>query len=71
MDAALTYVSYFESVQLLTTFGIGAVIMAVITTRHLRKKQVMQFAHEQEERRFKLLEMDKRPKLDPPSSRND
>lgn len=62
MDAALTYVSHFESVQLLTTFGIGALLMAFVVTRYLRRKAMMNFAHENEERRFKLLESERRPK---------
>lgn len=71
MNAALTYVTFFESVQLLVVFGIGALLMALVITRHLRKKQTREYEHDAEERRYKILESEKRAQLNPPPSRDD
>lgn len=70
MDAALQYVSFFESVQLLTTFGVGALLMALLITRHLRKKQIREYEHDAEERRFKMIESERRAAIAPPPSNN-
>lgn len=70
-DPGLNYVSLYESVQLLSVFGAGAIIITGLTIRYLRKKQIRQYDHDAEERRFKLLEMERRPKITPPPSRDD
>ena len=66
----LDYVAKFESVQLLMVFGIGMFLITILVIRYMKRSMKMRYDHEDAERRFKLLEMDKRPQkpLPPPSN---
>lgn len=67
-DAALSYVSYFESVQLAVVLGIGAWGVVWLITRHFKKIQRAKYQREAETRRFDMLEREKRPP--PPAINN-
>lgn len=57
------YFAHFESVQLLGVFGLGAVIITALVLRHNKKMNQLEHTYVVEERRFKLLESEKRPRM--------